>query len=106
MLKKLDVPLRDGGYRNPFSFSIDYIIEHIKNLTAAQIEYIEIGDPKGYPIDNVGQTALCSNEIHLFHNAFPGAKSVMLAPPSHIPQWDIGKLKNKGPLLVLLNLRK
>ncbi|WP_273789501.1 hypothetical protein [Bartonella sp. ML70XJBT] len=47
MLKNLDIPLRDGEYRNQFSFSIDYIIEHIKNLTAAQIEYIEIGAPKG-----------------------------------------------------------
>ncbi|UNF28820.1 hypothetical protein [Bartonella krasnovii] len=47
MLKNLDIPLRDGGYRNPFSFSRDDIIKYIKNLTATQIEYIEIGAPKG-----------------------------------------------------------
>ncbi len=43
-----------------FSFSIDYIIEHIKNLTAAQIEYIEIGYRKGSfkPMDNVEQKHL------------------------------------------------
>ncbi|MDD9330831.1 MAG: hypothetical protein PV353_10815, partial [Bartonella sp.] len=74
MVKNLDVTLRDGGYRNQFSFSLDYIINHVKNLTEAQIEYIEIGYRKGSfkPIDNIGQAGLCSNDyIQALRNAVP-----------------------------------
>ncbi|CDO40270.1 hypothetical protein BHOIPH791_04230 [Bartonella henselae] len=56
MLKNLDVTLCDGGYRNQFSFSLDYVIEHIKNLIDARVEYIEIGYRNGSfkPMNNVG----------------------------------------------------
>ncbi|QEE09767.1 4-hydroxy-2-oxovalerate aldolase [Bartonella kosoyi] len=102
MLKNLDVPLRDGGYRNQFSFSLDYIIEHIKNLMHSQVEYVEIGYRKGSfkPMDNVGQTALCSNDyIQLLHKAVPDAKLVIIAHPHNINQSDIRELKNFGVIL-------
>lgn len=81
MLKNLDVTLRDGGYRNRFSFSLDYVIEHIKNLTDSRVEYIEIGYRNGpfKSMNNVGQTALCSNDyIQLLHDAIPNAKLVII----------------------------
>ncbi|WP_156851074.1 3-hydroxy-3-methylglutaryl-CoA lyase [Bartonella refiksaydamii] len=109
MLKNLDVTLRDGGYRNQFSFSLDYIIEHIKNLTAAQVEYIEIGYRKGSfkPMNNVGQTALCSNDyIQRLHNAIPDAKLVIIAHPHNINQSDIRELKDFGVTLLRLCLNK
>ncbi|WP_273756183.1 hypothetical protein [Bartonella sp. MM73XJBT] len=109
MLKNLDVTLRDGGYRNQFSFSLDYIIEHIKSLTKAQVEYIEIGYRKGSfkPMDNVGQTALCSNDyIKLLHDAIPDAKLVIIAHPHNIDQSDIWELKNLGITLLRLCLNK
>ncbi|EJF89970.1 hypothetical protein ME3_01020 [Bartonella melophagi K-2C] len=61
MLKHLDVTLRDGGYRNQFSFPLEYIMEHIKNLTEILVKYIEIGCRKGSlkSMDNMG---LCFND--------------------------------------------
>ncbi len=43
-----------------FSFSRDEIVEPLKNLTAAQVEYIEISYFKGSfkPMDNVDQKHL------------------------------------------------
>ncbi|WP_438721444.1 hypothetical protein [Bartonella rochalimae] len=109
MVKNLDVTLRDGGYRNQFSFSLDYIINHVKNLTEAQIEYIEIGYRKGAfkPIDNIGQTGLCSNDyIQALRNAVPDAKLVIIAHPHNINQSDILELKTFGITLLRLCLNK
>lgn len=43
ILKNIDVTLRDGGYRNRFNFSMDYIIDHILNLKDSGIDYVEVG---------------------------------------------------------------
>ncbi|OLL56898.1 hypothetical protein KAE70_00960 [Bartonella henselae] len=109
MLKNLDVTLCDGGYRNQFSFSLDYVIEHIKNLTDARVEYIEIGYRNGSfkPMNNVGQTALCSNDyIQLLHDAIPNAKLAIIAHPHNINQSDIRKLKKLGITFLRLCLNK
>lgn len=50
-IKLLDCTLRDGGYVNAFSFSVDTVKAVIKNLVAAGVDYIECGFLK-----NVKQT--------------------------------------------------
>ncbi|OPB29449.1 hypothetical protein [Bartonella sp. WD12.1] len=109
MLKHLDVTLRDGGYRNQFSFPLEYIIEHIKNLTKARVEYIEIGYRKGSfkPMANIGLTGLCSNDyVKSLRNAVPDAKLVIIAHPHNITQTDIRELKALGISLLRLCLNK
>ncbi|WP_455477514.1 hypothetical protein [Bartonella sp. B41] len=78
------VTLCDGNYKNQISFSLDYIIEiveHVENLRAARVEYIEIGCQKGSfkPMDNIDQTGLCFDDYtQLLRNAVHDAKLVVI----------------------------
>ena len=42
-LKILDCTLRDGGYYNNWDFSKDLIEDYLKAMSAAKIEYVELG---------------------------------------------------------------
>ena len=42
-LKILDCTLRDGGYYNNWDFSKELIEEYLQAMSAAKIEYVEIG---------------------------------------------------------------
>ena len=42
-LKILDCTLRDGGYYNNWDFSKELIDEYLKAMSAAKIEYVELG---------------------------------------------------------------
>ena len=42
-LKILDCTLRDGGYYNNWDFSRELIEEYLQAMSAAKIEYVELG---------------------------------------------------------------
>ena len=42
-LKILDCTLRDGGYYNNWDFSKELINEYLQAMSAAKIDYVEIG---------------------------------------------------------------
>ena len=63
-IKTIDVTLRDGGYRNNFSFSMDYVLEHARFIQESRIDYIEIGYRNGSVIqyENQGVTGYTKNK--------------------------------------------
>jgi 4-hydroxy 2-oxovalerate aldolase len=42
-LKILDCTLRDGGYYNAWDFSIDFINDYLKAMSAISVDYVELG---------------------------------------------------------------
>lgn len=98
-LKVIDVTLRDGGYRNNFNFSMDYVLDHARLVQASGVEYIEVGYRNG-PIvhyENMGLTAYGSNEyIKTLKHELPGVKLVLIAHAANITDADIHDMAEHG----------
>ena len=91
-LKVIDVTLRDGGYRNNFNFSMDYVLDHARLVQASGVEYIEVGYRNGSIVhyENMGLTAYGSNEyIKTLKHELPGVKLVLIAHAANITDADI-----------------
>lgn len=98
-LKLIDVTLRDGGYRNNFGFSMDYIVEHARLIQLSGVEYIEIAYRNGSVVhhENMGLTAYGSNEyIKTLKNELPGMNLVVIAHAANITNADIYEMAEHG----------
>ncbi|MEL6117769.1 hypothetical protein P0Y67_21450 [Photobacterium sp. SP02] len=98
-LQNVDVTLRDGGYLNNFNFTVEYAIEHVRNMTLSNIEWIEIGYKNGSfkPIDNIGITGMCSNQyVSKIHRAVPEANLCVICHTKNISKSDITHLYGNG----------
>lgn len=108
MINNIDVTLRDGGYQNGFSFSLDYAVKHAQMLTESGVEWIEIGYRNGSfkPIPNIGLTGISSNRyINFIHQAAPNVRIVVIAHPHNITTDDITQMKMYGVSLLRLCIK-
>ncbi len=101
-LKILDVTLRDGGYVNNWDFSQDMANAITGDLSAAGINFIEIGYrnfPAGH--NNPGLSGRCSDEyIKAILAAAPGAKLSVMYSPDTVSLQDMDTLAALGVAMV------
>ncbi|MFA1563199.1 beta/alpha barrel domain-containing protein [Aliivibrio fischeri] len=98
-LKNVDVTLRDGGYLNNFEFSLEYAIQHVRNISLSNVEWIEIGYKNGSfkKIDHIGITGVCDNEyVSKIHQAVPDANLCVICHTKNISKSDIKHLSENG----------
>ncbi|UWG98833.1 aldolase catalytic domain-containing protein [Dehalobacter sp. DCM] len=65
-VKVLDCTLRDGGLTNEFRFPERYIKDHIRMLSQAKVDYLELGykaDPQIYDKAAYGQLKFCDDDL-------------------------------------------
>jgi len=101
-LTLLDVTLRDGGYVNNWGFSQDLAQSVVTDLTAAGIDFVEIGyrnSPSGH--DNPGLSGRCSDAyIKAIRAASPTAKLSVMYSPDTVTLGDIDTLAQLGVSMV------
>lgn len=101
----IDVTLRDGGYRNNFGFSPSYVVEHVRRLYEAGVDYVEVGYRNGsfQPIENMGMTGRCTAEyLTLLREAAPNLKLVVIAHFKNISESDVRELADCGVAMLRL----
>ena len=103
MLNLLDVTLRDGGYVNGFSFSIDEARGITQLLCAAEIPFIEIGyfipgrttpdelGRSGYSLQYIEEVSACCR---------PKSSTVVMVPPGAVTARDYLALFQAGTKIV------
>lgn len=104
----IDVTLRDGGYRNNFSFSPEYVVEHVRRLYEAGVDYVEAGYRNGsiLPIENLGMTGMCTAQyLTLLREAAPNLKLVVIAHVKNIKDTDVRELGDCGVAMLRLCVR-
>jgi 4-hydroxy 2-oxovalerate aldolase len=99
MVRLLDVTLRDGGYVNGFSFSVEESCQVARLLREAGIPIVEIGyfipgrttpddlGRKGYTLDHLSEVAACCQ---------PEMKPVVMIPPGVAARGDYLALAQLG----------
>jgi len=98
-LKVLDVTLRDGGYRNGFSFSREYAREHLRRMTNAGIEWIEIGYRNGSfkAIPNIGTTGLSPDSyLQAMRAETADRRLCVMFHPKNITLADLDRMRELG----------
>lgn len=98
-ISNIDVTLRDGGYRNLFSFSENYAKQHVQMMDQAGVEWIEIGYRNGSfkPIDNIGQTGLSPDAyIRSLREVAQRPYICVMAHPKNIPEQDLAHMRTLG----------
>ncbi|MGB3652971.1 MAG: hypothetical protein WBA41_17380, partial [Rivularia sp. (in: cyanobacteria)] len=94
----LDVSLRDGGYRNQFSFSRTHSIKVAETLALAGLRNIEIGYRNGY---EGGVTGMCDdNYIVALNELISDCRLCVMVHPDKITQSEIKTLCRLGIYLV------
>jgi len=98
-IKFLDVTLRDGGYRNGFQFEEAVAKKLVKGLTAANIDYVEIGYRNGLANQaiQVGPSGLSDNDyISQLKSHCPQATIGVMLHPLNVSYKDLQELKDLG----------
>jgi len=98
-LKNIDVTLRDGGYRNLFSFSENYARQHVQMVDRSGVEWIEIGYRNGSfkPIDNIGQTGVSPDAyICAMREAAKRPCICVMVHPKNISESDLAHMRGLG----------
>jgi len=99
----LDVTLRDGGYRNNFGFSLEYVIRHAQASVAAGFDWVEIAYRGGSvrPIDPLGLTGRGDDDLIAAVAEAVGAEHVaMILHPKNITEGDLPAMYDAGARLV------
>jgi 4-hydroxy 2-oxovalerate aldolase len=102
-MKLVDVTLRDGGYRNNFSFDMNYILDHARLIQQARIDYLEIGYRNGSAIkyDGMGLTGYADNQyIQTLYRELPGMKLGVIVHAANICDRDIYEMAENGVSLI------
>ncbi|WP_216594287.1 hypothetical protein, partial [Rathayibacter toxicus] len=92
MITNIDVTLRDGGYRNSFSFPQEYAIAHARLSVAAGFDWIEIGYRAGSlgKSAGTGLTSQCNdNYIRAIAEATGTQYVGIMAHPSNLSETDL-----------------
>ncbi|MDH6580339.1 hypothetical protein [Kitasatospora sp. MAP5-34] len=103
MLTNIDVTLRDGGYRNNFSFPRDYALAHAELSVKAGLEWVEIAYRKGSfkPVPGIGPTGRGDDEYIRAVAEVVGPERVgMILHPKNIDRDDLGQMYEAGARLV------
>jgi 4-hydroxy 2-oxovalerate aldolase len=103
VIKNLDVTLRDGGYRNNFSFPREYAIAHARESAAAGLEWVEIGYRKGSfkPIEGIGLTGRSDDDyIRAVAAAIGPERVCVILHPHNVTEADIHEMYEAGVRLI------
>ncbi|WP_105167294.1 3-hydroxy-3-methylglutaryl-CoA lyase [Pseudoalteromonas sp. T1lg23B] len=102
-VKVIDVTLRDGGYRNRFNFSLDFVQNHVKSMYESGVDYVEIGYRNGsvVPIKGMGITGFSENQyIQAIREVVPDMKLVVIAHAKNITEQDVHDMADMGVSMV------
>ena len=98
-VSNIDVTLRDGGYRNLFSFSDDYAMEHVLAMDKVGVEWIEIGYRNGSfkPIDNIGRTGISPDDYIRAVRSFVKRECIcVMVHPRNVTLEDLAHMRRLG----------
>lgn len=108
MLRVIDVTLRDGGYKNFFSFTERDILYFVQTLNHSGLGLVEIGyygGPLGYG-SNMGLTANISKDVlKNIRKLDLDIKIVVMLHPQNADENDFRLLKECGADLVRICIR-
>lgn len=106
----IDVTLRDGGFRNNFSWTEELAKEIVRASFSSGANYCEIGYVGGVPelhnvINTSGHACLCLDYINILRDCDPysengGRFSVMVHPGAKMPRPAFKDLKSVGVGLI------
>lgn len=102
-VRLVDVTLRDGGYRNDFSFRLDHILEHVGLMESAGIEYVEIGYRGGSIVkrETMGLTLDANNDyIKTLAGALKTIKLTAIVHAANITDQDVLDMVQNGVELI------
>lgn len=98
-IKLLDVTLRDGGYKNNFNFSSEFVEKILCFLDTSGVDYIEIGYRNG-PLKmtpNIGQSGLChAPYIATCRSLIKKAKLTVIFHPKNLILRDLEEMRDQG----------
>jgi len=103
MLTNIDVTLRDGGYRNGFSFPLGYAVEHAVRSAAAGLQWVEIAYRKGSfkPMPGIGLTGRGEDDyIRTVAEAIGPERVGLILHPKNITDEDLAQVHAAGARLV------
>lgn len=98
-IQLVDVTLRDGGYRNTFSFTQSQVNRITQSLGQAGIDYIEIGYRNGSfePVAGIGLTGLTPDcMIRATRQAAPDARLCVMVHPKNVQLAELHVLRSLG----------
>lgn len=108
MLRVIDVTLRDGGYKNAFSFTESDVLSLIQGLRQSGLHLIEIGYYGG-PLgngDHLGLTAHIQSElITKIKQRYPDVNIVVMLHPQKVDRDNLIRLKESGVDLLRMCIR-
>jgi len=98
-ISNIDVTLRDGGYRNQFSFSEDYAKLHVQMMVKAGVEWIEIGYRNGSfkPIVGIGETGLSPDHYIQTLRAVTDHPGIcVMLHPKNVAEHELSHMRKLG----------
>ncbi|AUG78465.1 4-hydroxy 2-oxovalerate aldolase [Kitasatospora sp. MMS16-BH015] len=107
MLTTIDVTLRDGGYRNNFSFPEEYARTHAELSARAGLEWVEIAYRNGSfkPIPGIGPSGRGEDDyIRAFADLIGPDRVGMILHPKNVDPTDLDRMYRAGARLVRICL--
>jgi 4-hydroxy 2-oxovalerate aldolase len=98
-LKVLDVTLRDGGYKNNFKFTNEFVRHVLVGLDASGMDYIEVGYRNGSfkPMQDMGAAGTCPKTyLELCRKNIVRSKLTVMLHPKNITSDDIKEMHDCG----------
>lgn len=98
-LKITDVTLRDGGYKNNFTYTPQSLSHIITELDKSGIDYIEVGYRNGpfKSMPNIGPTGICDKSyLQYCRQLIRRAQLTVILHPKNLQQDDFKEMHNIG----------